>query len=122
MRILYYGIDELFGLRHVLFRAAEVSCKRNWLLGTSATSVLPCTRGNAVSVLPCTRGNAVSVLPCTRGNAVSVLPCTRGNAVSVLPCTRGNAVSVLPCTRGRTAEHFLGFVGLSHCMGSRLRL
>ena len=28
-----------------------------------------------------------------------------------------SAVSVLPCTGGRTAEHALGFVGLS-CMGS----
>ena len=30
-----------------------------------------------------------------------------------------NAVSLLPCIRVRTAEHALGFVGLSH-MGSQL--
>ena len=30
------------------------------------------------------------------------------------------AVSALPCTGGRTAEHAPGFVGPSHCMGSRL--
>ena len=29
-------------------------------------------------------------------------------------CSSITAVSVLPCTGGRTAEHALGFVGLSH--------
>ena len=32
-------------------------------------------------------------------------------------CSATSAVSVLPCTGGRTAEHALGFAGLSH-MGS----